>query len=100
MSDDRITRQVTVGLENGLHMVPCSRIAKVANQYGCDVQIVKEATTVDAKSIFDLLTLNAGQGTHLLLEASGENADAAIAELVGLFESNFEPNTRPGIAKG
>lgn len=90
MNADRISRQVTVGLKNGLHMVPCSRIAKVASQYVCDVHVVKEAISVDAKSIFDLLTLNAEQGTDLLLEASGENASAVIAELVNLFESDFD----------
>jgi len=36
------------------------------------------------------MTLNAGQGTVLTLEAEGDNADQAVAAIVQLFESNFE----------
>ena len=76
-------------LENGLHLVPCSRIAQSAGQFECDVSIHKEDLTVDAKSVLDLMTLNAEQGTTLILEARGDDANEAIQELVSLFESGF-----------
>ena len=82
---------VTVDLENGLHLVPCSRIANIAKQYkDCDVHVHKDETTVDAKTILELMQLNAGQGTTLVLEARGDGADKAISQLVELFQSNFE----------
>ena len=42
------------------------------------------------KTILDLLTLNAEKGAELVLEATGSDAESAVAALVQLFESNFE----------
>jgi phosphocarrier protein HPr len=81
---------VTVELENGLHLVPCSQIAQAARRYACAVTIYKGTQAVDAKNVLDLMTLNADHGTQLDLEASGDGAAEAIEELVRLFESNFE----------
>lgn len=80
---------VTVNLENGLHLRPQSQIARLAQQFDCDVNIRMNDRTVDAKSMFDLMTLKATQGTTLYLEATGANAAEAIRQLTELFESNF-----------
>ena len=81
---------VQVNLANGLHLRPQSQIVRLAQQFDCDVNIRIDDRTVDAKSMFDLMTLKAAQGTTLYLEASGANADEAIRQLAELFESNFE----------
>ena len=91
MQNESVMRQsVNVNLENGLHLVPCSRIAQRAARFSCAIQIHKESRTVDAKSVLDLMTLNAEHGTTLILEARGDGAADAILQLVQLFESNFE----------
>lgn len=84
--------EVTVNTANGLHLVPCSRIAELARSYpACEIHIrrAEATTTVDAKTIFDLMTLGALQGTQLILEARGDAADEVISKLVDLFESDF-----------
>ena len=43
----------------------------------------------DAKSILDLLSLAAPQGTELILRAHGPDAGAAISGLSRLFEDMF-----------
>ena len=83
-------QEVNVSLENGLHLVPCSRIAQSAGRFSCDVKVHKDNLSVDAKSVLDLMTLNAEQGTTLVLEARGDGANEAIQELVNLFESGFD----------
>ena len=89
-------RSVIVNLELGLHLRPISQIAKAARRYnGCDVRVVKDESSVDAKNVLELMTLNAPQGTELVLEVSGESAAAAVEELAQLFASNFE-NDEPG----
>ncbi|MBX3436494.1 MAG: HPr family phosphocarrier protein [Planctomycetaceae bacterium] len=84
------SRNVSVKLENGLHLVPCSRIAELVRDFPGTVWIRREEQAVDAKSIFDLLTLQAPFGTVLTLEASGNGADHIIEGLAALFERNFE----------
>jgi len=83
-------RTVTVDLENGLHLVPCSRIAQIAASFDCDVHVHKDQLKVDGKTVLDLMTLNANRGTMLVLEARGDGADEVIARLVELFDSNFD----------
>ncbi|MGD9857279.1 MAG: HPr family phosphocarrier protein [Planctomycetaceae bacterium] len=86
-----LSRDVTVMLENGLHMVPCSRIAELVREFPGTVSIRHDEKSVDAKSIFDLLTLRAPFGTILTLEASGQGAAHLVDGLAALFERNFEP---------
>ena len=42
-----------------------------------------------AKNIFELMSLGAGYGAELVLEAAGTSAKHAIDALVALFESGF-----------
>lgn len=87
---ESVTRTVTVKNANGLHLVPCSLIARTANSFACKVQIVRDKKLADAKNIFDLMGLGAACGTELVLTADGDRAVEAIAALVSLFESGLE----------
>ena len=89
MGDSSVLRTVTVGSENGLHLVPCSRLVKLANGFACLVSIRKGTINADAKNIFDLMGLAAGPGEQLELATSGDGAEDAMNKLVQLFESNF-----------
>lgn len=85
-------RTVTVNLAKGLHLVPCSRIVEYVRDFKGDVKIIRDDTTADAKSIFDLMTLAAPQGTALIVEANGEDADKLADGLERLFANDFEPD--------
>lgn len=89
MGGQSVSRTVTVGLENGLHLVPCSRLVRLVNGLGCDVRLRKGSMNADGKNIFDLMSLAAEFGDQLELMASGEGAEEALAKIVQLFESNF-----------
>ena len=90
MENLSVCRQtVTVDLENGLHLVPCSQIAQAASAFPCDIRILKGDASVDAKVIYDVMSLGAELGSTLVIEAAGELAEQAVAELVGLFRTNF-----------
>lgn len=91
MSPNPVSRRtVIVKLENGLHLRPQSLIAQTAIRFRSDVRINNGKVTVDAKTMLELMQLAAENGTSLTLEASGDDAEEALEELVGLFESNFE----------
>ncbi|HTN04659.1 MAG TPA: HPr family phosphocarrier protein [Planctomycetaceae bacterium] len=93
-----IRRVVTVNTEHGLHIRPCSLIAKAAQRYSSQVWVQKDQTRVDARRVLELLTLAAGPGAELELQAAGNDAEAVIDELSRLFETNFidaEPSPVP-----
>lgn len=84
------SREMTVNLPKGLHLVPCSRIVEQVTGFEGNVQIRWNDIVADAKSMFDLMSLAAPQGSVLLVEATGENADTLLDALEQLFARDFE----------
>jgi phosphocarrier protein len=91
-SNSVVTRIVVVGNPQGLHARPAELFVKTASRYQARIEVIKEGQRVDGKSILNILTLAAVQGTQLRLEATGPDAQAALDALSGLFERNFDLN--------
>lgn len=89
MSETSAERNVVVVNTQGFHARPAHLFVKLAMTFQSKVQIRKGNQTIDGKSILDLLTLGAGNGTNLTLRAQGGDADAAVAALAQLVESGF-----------
>ena len=92
MSNPVVTSTIEIHTENGLHIRPAEALARLANRFSSRLEIVYEKQRVDAKSIMEMLTLGAGQGATLQVEACGDDAEAAIAAIANLVENNFEAN--------
>jgi phosphotransferase system HPr (HPr) family protein len=83
-------RKVVVALQNGLHVRPMSLIAQATGRFAGEVFIRREdGYAVNAKSMFDLLTLRAEHGMPLMLEAQGEGAVELLDQLESMFDNNF-----------
>jgi len=89
MQTSRITRVIVIQNSQGLHARPADMFARLAKQFQSRIELVREGRRVEASSIMDLLTLGAAQGTELLLEAEGHDAQEAVDALVRLVESGF-----------
>ena len=85
-----VRREIIVSSENGLHIVPCSVIAKLARDFQGKIRFVRDDRVAEATSVFDLLGLNAQKGTLLILEANGEQAEAIADQIVAMFEAGFD----------
>ncbi len=97
MSEGKASRAVVVNNQQGIHARPADLLVRLAKQYQSKINLVKENQRVDAKSILELLTLGAVQGTPLVIEAEGPDAEQALDALTELFASNFaedEPNQK------
>lgn len=82
---------VKVVNRNGLHARPSSVLAENALRFAdTSIAIRRGDLEVDAKSIMELLLLEARRGTELTLVATGPQAQEAIATLVDLFEREFD----------
>ena len=81
----------TVTVENrlGLHARPASMLVQKAQSFRSEIQIVRDGNAVNCKSLLELLTLAAGNGTKLQVIASGEDAERAIDTITGLFSDKF-----------
>lgn len=98
MADEFVQRQLRVLNREGIHARPATLIVQLANRFQCKVELIKDGQRVDAKSILDLMTVNAGEGVVLLLEARGVDAIAAADAIEQSFKEGLgdglpEPGT-------
>ena len=76
--------------KQGLHARPAEMFVRRAQQFRVENRNrLREDLRVEAKSIMDLLTLGAAQGTELTLEAEGPDAQEAIDALAEVVENDF-----------
>ena len=86
------SKDVIIANERGLHARPAMEFVDVANRFKADVKVTslgEERLEVDGKSIMQMMTLAAVQGTPLRIDADGEDAQAAVEQLAALIEGRF-----------
>jgi len=88
-SQETVSREVVVGIEQGLHARPADLVAREARKWQSRIELVAERQRADGKSILDLLTLAAEAGTRLVVEATGPDAREAVDAIGRLFDRNF-----------
>jgi len=74
----------------GLHARASAKLTQVASSFRCEVWLSRNGRRVNAKSIMGVMMLAAGKGTLVVLEADGEDAEAALAALVKLIAGKFD----------
>ena len=87
-----ITKNVYIRNELGLHARPAAFLAQEAAKFEARVTLAGDGMVVDAKSVLDLLSLAAGQGKTILLQAEGHDAEQAVLHLEQLFKDGFGEN--------
>ena len=85
-----LQRAVPLLHRTGLHLRAAGRFAEVAGQFKSDVRLSVAGRGVNAKSVLDILTLGAGPGVELLIEAEGPDAESALDCLEALVRNNFD----------
>jgi phosphotransferase system HPr (HPr) family protein len=85
-----VEEKVTVTNAEGLHARPARDLWETARGFAAEVHVVKGRIDADAKSIFDIMTLDAAQGAELLVRARGADAEAAVRAVVKLIASGFK----------
>lgn len=90
---ETVSREVVVGIEQGLHARPADLVAREARKWQSRIELVAERQRADGKSILDLLTLAAESGTRLVVEATGPDAREAVEAIGQLFDRNFTEQT-------
>jgi len=74
----------------GLHARASAKLTQVASGFACEIWLARNGRRVNAKSIMGVMMLAAGKGVSLVIEAQGEDADAAIAALQKLIADKFD----------
>jgi phosphocarrier protein len=73
----------------GLHARAAAQLVQTANRFQSEVQVDKDGTRVNGKSIMGVLTLAAAKGTQITVSCEGADAETALAALGKLIEAGF-----------
>ena len=73
----------------GLHARASAKFVKLASSFEAEIQVTRDGTTVDARSIMGLLMLGAGNGCSVDITAEGSDADEAVEALSELVATRF-----------
>jgi phosphocarrier protein HPr len=73
----------------GLHARAAAKLTQIASGFTSEIWLSRSGRRVNAKSIMGVMMLAAGQGTSVVIEAKGDDADAAIAAIAQLVAERF-----------
>jgi phosphocarrier protein len=75
----------------GLHARPSVKLTKLAKTFRSAIEfgLGPDGPWIDAKSIVKVMAAKVPQGSYLHFRAAGNDADDAVAALIGLVESDF-----------
>jgi len=89
MESPVVEKKVVITNPQGLHARPADLLARLAMKFDSKIEVIRDDHRVDAKSILHMLTLGAEQGTELILQAQGSDAEEAIEAITRLVRSDF-----------
>ena len=82
-------RTITISNKLGLHARASAKLTQAASKFQSAVWISRNGRRVNAKSIMGVMMLAAGQGTKVLIEAEGADAQGALEALSRLIAERF-----------
>ena len=85
-----VARELPITNQRGLHARASAKFVKCAEGFNADINVSRDGHTVPATSIMGLMMLAAAMGTSIMVEASGPEAEQAIAALEALVAAKFD----------
>jgi len=85
-----LRKKLIVKNKQGLHARPAALFVQLANKFDARITVRRDEEEVNGKSIMGILMLGAEKGSAIIIEADGEDADAAMLELEKIITSEEE----------
>ncbi len=74
-------RKVLVRLNEGLHARPATQFVKLARSFACDVSVLRDGKSANAKSAVKLMLLGVKEDDEILVRGEGADEQAAVEAL-------------------
>lgn len=78
-------KQIVVKSTVGLHASLAAKVVQAASKYSVDINLHYNNKTIDVKSILGLMSLAIPSGENVVIEATGDQAEAAIADIASIL---------------
>ena len=84
-----VTRKMTIANERGLHARASGALSQLCETFESEAIVRFDGEEADARSIMDLLTLAATQGSVVEVEAIGDDAEAMVEAMDAMISGKF-----------
>lgn len=84
-----LSREVQITNIRGLHARASAKFVTLASTHSAEVEVEKDGSRVAGTSIMGLMMLGAAKGDSVVISATGDGAEKALAALVELVEGKF-----------
>jgi len=84
-----LKKELVVQNRSGIHARVSTMIALRCKEFVSDIRLRHGKAMADCRSVLDLLSLGASNGTILHLEVTGDDAAEAVNAISALFEARF-----------
>lgn len=84
-----VKETVLIENETGLHARPATEIAKIAMKYKCNVNLIVNGKTINAKSPLMIMSAGIKSKTELEILCDGEDEKEALEELKLVFKNQL-----------
>jgi phosphocarrier protein len=81
--------ETTIVNKLGLHARASAKLTQVASAFKSEVWLSRNGRRVNAKSIMGVMMLAAGKGSSVVVEAEGDDAQAALDAICNLIADKF-----------
>ena len=95
-----IKKPITIQIPSGLEARPVALLVQVASQFESDIYVESEQRRVNAKSIMGMMTLGLTSGEDIMVSASGEDEQEAIANIEKYLNTNCKRKCAAPIFSG
>ena len=85
-----LVKELAIVNQRGLHARASAKFVKCAEGFDANITVSRDGQTVPATSIMGLMMLAAAMGTAITVDASGPQAEQAVAALEALVASKFD----------
>jgi len=89
MTDAKLSTEVEIVNELGMHARAAANFVKVANKYSCEVTVEKDGISANGKSIMGVMMLAASKGSKIKVTAEGADAKESLEALEKLIKDKF-----------
>lgn len=86
---DKLRARVIIPNKRGLHARASAKIVEAASRFQSEIEVVKDGTAVNGRSIMGLMMLAASMGSEVEITAEGPDAADALRAILALVEVKF-----------
>jgi len=84
-----VKETIVIENETGLHARPATEISKIAMKYKCNVNLIVDGKTINAKSPLMIMSAGIKSKTELDILCDGEDEEKALEELKIAFKNEL-----------